>query len=343
MNETQIRERVRDAVGPANYPAGFISRIDARLREANPMRTHRVRSTRIRGPWLAGLGRTGSLAAALLVVVLMAAAVVGVHAWLTGGLFNSHPASPTLESPTVKHYQNMQGADLQTVLNAQSQKCVTLTDGCPAAVARVVGALQSWQDDLSGIRPPAKFAYVDAEMRRHIALAISDLNAAAAAYNSQDQTAMDNAISAAVAERDAIETEVAKITYSAQATADNYVIIVRTDSALINGCDSCQRLISQDPASCQPAQTPSCADEITAVRGDVENFQGDLVRYLAPDSLTAKDSQLQADIFAADAALNKMDSALSARDQTALRAGHDALLRALAKVDADAAAIVNNG
>src|SRR4030081_1345694 len=127
MNETQIRERVHDAVGPAIYPAGFSSRIEARLKEASPMRTQRISSVS-RAPWIARLGRTGSLAAALLVVVLMAAAVVGVHAWLTGGLFSSHPASPTLQSPAVKHYQNLMGADLQAVLNSQSNNCVTLTD-----------------------------------------------------------------------------------------------------------------------------------------------------------------------------------------------------------------------
>jgi hypothetical protein len=340
MNETQIRERVRDAVGPANYPAGFSSRIEAGLKEAYPMRTHRIPSRPIRGPWLAGLGRTGTLAAALLVVVLMAAAIVGVHAWLTGGLFNIHPASPTLESPNVMHYQDLLASDEQSVLDAQSSNCSTLTDACPAAAGRVAAALQKWLDDLNGIRPPAKFAYVDAQMRRHIALTIADLNAAVVAYNAHDQNGMERAINAAVSGRDAFVAEVTDIATSTQMPAAEYLNTVRADKTSLLGCSWCMRLATENTAVCQAAQLPSCAEDIAATRNTVDAFQGDLVRLLAPDALVAKDSQLQADIFAADSALNTMDSALAAHDQAALSAGHDALVRALAKVTADAAAIV---
>ena len=33
MNETEIRERLRDAVGEAHYPAALKSKVEARLRE----------------------------------------------------------------------------------------------------------------------------------------------------------------------------------------------------------------------------------------------------------------------------------------------------------------------
>jgi len=63
----------------------------------------------------------------------------------------------------------------------------------------------------------------------------------------------------------------------------------------------------------------------------------DLAFAFAPDSLSAEDAKLQADLMAADVALDGMESAASGRDQVGLQAGHDQLLKALRGVDADAA------
>jgi hypothetical protein len=55
--------------------------------------------------------------------------------------------------------------------------------------------------------------------------------------------------------------------------------------------------------------------------------------------MLAKDAKLQADLVAADVALDAMESAASAGDQFGLQAGHDRLLQELRGVYADAADI----
>lgn len=50
-----------------------------------------------RNPWLVGLGRTGSLVAALLIVLLMATLVVGVHEWRDRNLLNTNPVAPSVD------------------------------------------------------------------------------------------------------------------------------------------------------------------------------------------------------------------------------------------------------
>lgn len=119
-----------------------------------------------------------------------------------------------------------------------------------------------------------------------------------------------------------------------------YTAVVRSDESNLRACDFCQRLPSQNPLSCQTTQTPNCADEIAATRLQVETFQDDLIRVFAPSSLVAKDGRLQADLVAADMSLYTMASALSARGQAELLAGHNALRQALRQADSDAADIV---
>ena len=66
---------------------------------------------------------------------------------------------------------------------------------------------------------------------------------------------------------------------------------------------------------------------------------GDLAFAFAPDSLSAQDASLQADLMAAEVALDAVESAASRHDQVGLQAGHDQLIRALRGVDAAAADI----
>ena len=50
-----------------------------------------------RGRWMAGLGRSGSLVAALLIVLLMASLVVGVRAWRDRNILNEGPTAPSTD------------------------------------------------------------------------------------------------------------------------------------------------------------------------------------------------------------------------------------------------------
>jgi len=74
----------------------------------------------------------------------------------------------------------------------------------------------------------------------------------------------------------------------------------------------------------------------------VEAFQEDLVKLYAPDSLAARDGRLQTDLVAADTALDAMTFAQSTDDQVALQAGHDALRRAINRVESDASDIAGS-
>jgi hypothetical protein len=282
----------------------------------------------------------GALVAALLVVLLAVVLVAGAYVWREGGVFNRAP-SPAGQGRSIQQYRTLLGVDSQTVVAAQSNNCATLTDACPTGAAAVIKALQAWLDDLDAAQPPARFIYVDLQMRREIAVAISDLKAAVAAYKAKDQSGMDAAITAAVNERDSLESEVGKVIASTQATAAMYTANVRTDNSILLQCNACGNLASQTPMSCRTGQTPSCAAELIAARLAVETFQGDVIAHFAPDSLAALDIRLQADLLNADTAVAAMASATSAGDQSAFEAGRRAFREALIKVNLDAAAIVN--
>ena len=330
MNETQIRERLRDAVGEARVPPDLRSRVETRLK----------RSERLNGgPLMFGFGRTGQLVAAVVAVLIVAALVIGVRAW-RDSFVNSRPANPHVQGQTIKQYQTMLGIDEQDVLNAQSNKCSTLGDGCPAAAARVIAPLQKWLDDLDGTRPPTRFAYIDAGLRRHVAACIQYLNAAVTAYNAQDQNGMDTAISAAANERDAFEIEVGDVVASSQASVSVYTSVIQSGRSSLLTCSACQTLTKSGQVSC-PLTDLTCANEIAAMMDNVEAFQGDLVHDFAPDSLATKDARLQADLWAADQALVAMQSAWSGNDEGALQTAHDAFVRAYARVEADVTSILS--
>ncbi len=340
MNEAQIRERLRQAIGEARYPSYLSSRVEAGLKHPQRDQGPRALPRRTRTPYLAGIGRAGSLVAALLVVLLIALLVVGVHAWRSTDLTN-RPA-PAGQDPAIKPYQAMLNTDFQRWSDSKTMGCLYVGDAdCLAKTAAVIDALQHWVDDLNGTEPPARFMYVAPQMSRHLARDISFLNAKVAAYSVQDQDGMSAAIAAALIEVNVATRENEDIVASSQATIDFYTTQVRLDRSYLLACSKCQQLVGQNQLSCPASKTPSCFDEIAAVRLQVEIFQGDLVGNFAPDSLAAKDARLGEDLFAAYVALNAMESALSAGDRVGLQAGHGDLRQALGRVESDAANIAN--
>lgn len=341
MNEAQVRERLRQAIGESRYPTYLRSRVEAGLK--HPARDHGPRALprRTRTPYLAGIGRAGSLVAALLVVLLIAALVVGVHAWRSTD-FTNRPA-PAGQDPAIKPYQAMLDADSQRWHFSKTMGCLYVGDAdCQAKTAVVIAALQQWVDDINGTEPPARFTYIAPEMSRHLGRDISYLNAKMAAYTAKDQNGMDAAIAAADIEVNDAVREKEDVVASSQATVGEYIAQVRLDRAFLLGCGACQQVVGQREPSCPGSQTPSCVGEIAAVRLQVEVFQGDLVRNFAPDSLAAMDARLGADLFAAYVALNAMESALLAGDQVGLQAGRGDLRQALRQVESDAANIARS-
>jgi hypothetical protein len=338
MNEAKIRERLHQAVGEASFPEYLPSRVEARLK--HPGRDQSPPARRANGPLLLGLGRIGSLVAALLVVLLIAALVVGVSVWRNGDLLN-HPR-PAGQDPAIKHYQAETSADLQRFVDTQPPSCNGPSWADAACLAQILprtAALQHWLDDLNRTQPPARFAALVALMRRHLTLALSAQARVLAAFRAKDDQAFVDAGGVTLNETDPLAHQAETIIESRQATIPLYKSFIRSDRTYLLACGGCEQLIRQGQVVCEASRTPACVDEFAALRLQLEIFVSDLASTSAPDSLSAEDAKLQADLMAADAALVAMESAASGHDQVGLQAGHDQLLRALRGVDADAAGI----
>lgn len=334
MNEIQVRARLRDAVGEVSYPASLSTQVEDRLKRSAAGNGRRAGAGGLTS-WPEGVRRMTALVAGLLVVLLMASFVAGALAWREGGLFNrtTLPAGRSVAA-----YQTLLGVDSQIVVNSESGNCSTLTDNCPAGAGEVITALQKWLDDLNAAQPPARFTYIDLQMRRQITQAISYLKAAVAAYKAKNQSAMDTAINAASSEADTLTTEVNEVMASRPATVAKYTANVRADNVTLMGCEACWRLVSQPPMSCAASQVPDCTSEIVAARLVVETYQGDLVLQFAPDALAAQDARLQSHLYDADAALAAMDAARTSGNRASFEAARSALRQSLVAAVSDAVA-----
>ena len=329
MNEAQVRERLRKAIGEANYPPYLSSRIGRQLEPGSIARRRRG----VQGPshahWPTGF-RLGALVATLLVVLLMASLALGGRIWF----LNNRPA-PAGESVTIKQYQAMVRADDVAFESTLTGDCVSGNSaGCTAEVPIVVASLRHWLGDVDRVEPPARFSAVAVIMIRHLTLIIADDNAILAAINAGDDKRFQDGLAAWFGERSSLTSETDDIVQSSQGTVATYITMVQRDDNL---------LIGHESVSCQTTQVSSCDAILADLRINVETFVRDLARSSAPDSLAAKDGRLQADLVSAYGALDTMDSALSAGDQVALQAGGDALRHSLVQVESDATDIVNGG
>jgi hypothetical protein len=341
MNEAQIRERLREAVGEARYPAYLSSRIQAELKNPSPEPLQRGFPRRSQSPWLMGMGRGGSLVAALLVVLLIAAVVVGVNAWRNGAL-NPRPL-PAGKAPTitVRAYQAMVSADEQKFLIANSFTCASFDDAtCLPGVAKADTATLQWLDDLARFQPPARFVALNAVMQGHLAHVLSTDVVFVAAFNARVANGKAKAASdVIVSDMVVLERLAGDAAASSLGSVAAYTTDVGFQWTVLLGGGGSQPLLSQTLVSCQVDQAPSCVDEIAAVRLKLETFIEDLVKVSAPDSMAQKDASLQADFVAAYGALDAMETALTARDQVGVQSGLGAFRHELARIDADAANI----
>jgi hypothetical protein len=242
--------------------------------------------------------------------------------------------------PAINAYKTLMVSDDNAMGAATSNHCNTVQDTeCPAAAARVVAALQSWLDDLNRFQTPARFATIDAQMKRHVAAAIAYLNATVAANLGKNQPGEDRSIAAAVSEREWIDRLTTSISQSSNATSGVYAGLVRSEKSDLDGCAGCQRLIAQASLSCDGAAATDCDSLVLDAASQVGTFQGAVVMAAAPSALIAKDALLQSDLAQSDTALIGMLGALLNGDQVGFSAGRTELGRALAAVDADAAAV----
>jgi hypothetical protein len=344
---SSVREELR-----TRHQKGWRPMVGVRPRRSSPRLRH---STLLRGTW-----RAGSLVAGLLVVLLIAALVAGVHVWRNGD-FKNRPV-PAVQTPTIKQYQALVSADLQKSVSANAFTCSSFDDAvCLPRTALADAAEQHWLDDLTSSQPPARFAVLDALMRRHLARILLADQAFVAAFRAKDpkaHRAASDVQSGIGAVNLPVTNEIAElqglagdIVASGQGTILSYTAAVREDRASLIGssgstgaawCAACQQLVRSGLASCQGGQPAACASDIADIRAQVEIFQGDLVLLVAPDSLALKAARLQADLSVADPLLIAIESALSAGDQGGLQTELDILGKQLVRIDSDAAAIVGS-
>jgi hypothetical protein len=277
--------------------------------------------------------------AALLVVLLIAAVVIGIQAWRTGGL-TPRPV-PAGKIPTITAYQAMVSADEQQFLSTNSFTCANFDDAtCLPNVAIADGKTQKWLDDLNRWQPPPRFVALSAVMRAHLAIVLSaDVDFVAAftakVANGKAKAASDVIVNEMVV----LERLAGDAAASSQGSVAVYTADVGFERQIMLRCALCQPLLSHVTVYCQGDQSAACIDQIAAIRLQLETFIEDLVKVSAPDSLANKDASLQADLVNAYAASKAALDALSAGDQTGFQTRVAVLGQDLSRIDADATSI----
>jgi hypothetical protein len=228
----------------------------------------------------------------------------------------------------------------QLVTAGNGVDCTTLQSRCPTPGWPVLTAEKRFLADLNGSEPPARFAVIDAQMRRHVVAAIADLNAVVAAYTAQDQTGLDRANYLLNAQGNWIVTIGHAIAQSHEGSSAAYVESVRTANQNLALCTGCQPLELTGSVDCTEIQAVLCEADVVYAKSDVESVEAALASVGAPSSLAAQGALLQRDLARADSGLLGMSNAQLTDDQAAFEAGRLLLLQALPAIDADIAGIL---
>src|SRR6266566_2259316 len=236
MNEVQIRDRLRQAIGDAKYPPYLSNRIEAQLNHPERRSSPRAFPSGGASRWLVGTRHIGSLVAALLVVMLIGALVIGVHVWRNGEL-NTRPA-PAGKDLAIKQYQAMVEADLKRWDDATGYDCGTFGDPqCLTEIGLANAVLQRWLDDLDRSQPPGRFAALAAHLHGHIANALSENDAYAAAYSARDSKLANTTFNPTISGQiDVLEREARDIVASSPGTISSYTAEVRLDRSYLLAC-----------------------------------------------------------------------------------------------------------
>ena len=254
------------------------------------------------------------LAAGALIIVLLAVAIV------TFAVLR-YRAQQIAPAGSIAAYQAMVNRDDNRLDATRNNSCVTLQSVCPAPGEPVLTALQRWSADLNASEPPARFAVIDGELRRHVEANISDVLATIAAYKAHDQNGLDRAYNAGTSQGEWLDTVASGISGSHPATAVAYSQSVQAEEQKLAACTACQSLVNPGQVDCIEIQTALCEADIAFATSALENFEAKLVRIAAPSSLAAQDALLQRDLALADSGVLQMSSGDVAGDQSMFNGG----------------------
>jgi hypothetical protein len=334
-NERALKIELRQALDDVLPPAPWLEsavREDLRLRRSSRSR-RRVQAK----PWTVWPRGGMQFAAAMLIVVLAAAALAAV---LDLRYRDTHVAPAAMD---VTAYQAMVSRDLDRLRSAgNGVDCVTLQSTCPAQGTPVLNAYKTLSDDLNGTEPPARFAVIDAQLRRHVGAAMADLNAVFAAYAAQDQAGLDRANYLLSAQGASVGTMSRSIVQSREGSILAYVESLRTANQNLALCTGCQPLERTGSVDCDAIQTAVCEADIVYAASDVESVEAAVVTVTAPSSFAAQDALLQRDLARADSGLLAMANAQVTGDQAGFNYGRQLLEQALSMVNADIAGILGS-
>jgi hypothetical protein len=333
-NERLLRNEFRRALDEVLPPAPWLE-----TAVAEDLRQRRSRGSVDSSPGIQQRSKSSprrpmQLVAGLLVLMLAAAAVVTLVELRIHG-----PQSEPAGAVSIEAYQKMMSRDDGLLNVSRDNNCSDLQSACPGSGRPVTIALQRWLDDLNRSEPPAKFAVIDTQMRRHLAAAISDLDAAFLAYQARDENGLLLTYQAVASQVHWLDISAKNIAESESGTAATYIASVRVAYQTFDGCAGCQSLIAV--ADCMDIRSWSCEYAVIRAAATVGALEIAPVRVSAPPSLSAQDARLQNDLAQADDGVLAMATARVTGEQAAFDAGRLMLQQALLAINADIARVLN--
>jgi hypothetical protein len=330
-SERELRAEFRRALDDVLPPAPWLeAAVSKDLRKERPPRSSTPSRHKL-VPGSVALPRPAfQLAAGLLILVLAAVAVTAYLALR----YRAPQSTPAGMDP--KAYQLLVRTDYgRWSTSGDNTSCLTLQSICPAPGKPVLTATQRWLDDLNRSEPPARFAVIDAQLRRHLAAHIADLNAVFAAYRAQDQYAFDDAGNELQHQIIWLGTVAESIIYWNQGTPASYADTVRTGKTTIAACAECLSLGSASQVDCAAFQSAACEADVAYANTAIQDFLASIIRYAAPSSLSTQDAVLQRDLAGADTGVLAMANGQLFGDHAGFQAGRLQFQQALTAVNAD--------
>ena len=284
--------------------------------------------------------RVAAVLAAVVIAVAFGAAILATHHGPVG-------SAPAGTDPTVMKYRAMMFSDYNTMAASASNHCNTIQDaGCEAAINAVIPTLQKWLTDLNSAQTPARFAFIDSQLRRHLNQAIADMHAAVAYQKMNNPSGFDLAMNAAFYERAWIDPAESAIQGTYPKVAGSYhdalSLTRQSVSACVNGTPgpadlSCSKLFQQE--SCIGVRAQACELDVQAAATQLLTFLIGLQQNPAPASLSSKDAALLADLTNADTTLLAIAGALVSGDSAKVTAGEITYAAAILSANGDGSAI----
>lgn len=325
MEEHLLFPRVHEALD-IDLPAGGYERLRSALIKmpAHPQRPRVLPET-----W----SRTGFRVVAGIALVAVAATVAAAIVAKHSALNNPVPEGPRT---SISAYQKMIKADYASAAAAWVTQCdIGWHTGCGTDAAKAIPVIQKWLDDLSRTATPARFVFIDAEMRAQLRQSLDGERALVHAAQANDGPAMDTAYIVSYFAVNWTATVVPAILSSRQVDAPTYRALVGQYRSQLDSCVvTCGMLATPQDCTLNNLELP-CYDLFGQVAVQFTNFEASLVQAAAPDSLAAFDAQLQADVARANEILLGWRVAVAGHDQTGVDAGIGQLKASILKIDHD--------